>query len=752
MNLHLARPAIASDQAMERLLPAYLHGWRLWGARVAMSAGGESFSAPARMASGEVQPSQTFRTPLRHYENNGLSDYIAAAKYARELPWLGRRETFAETAERAAAMHREHFRAQLALKVRGDLTTTPADPADWRLLSDELIDTTLGELIAHAFEAVTAKRVLPAMRSLQFGGTAISQNEARMFNCAFSPADRVEFFREYFFLLLSGVGCGFSVQRHHVDRLPILPTRAAEHELLVRDFRIADSIEGWADALHALFRAHLDGVAVRFDFSAIRPPGEPLHTAGGFAPGAEPLRRALADATRILRSAAGRRLRPIEVCDLCLFVAHAVSDGSRRSASICLFSPDDREMMTAKTGNWMTENPQRALGNNSAVLSRAGADEALFRQLFEAQKEFGEPGFYFADRPDYGCNPCGEAGLHPVFSEIDDENEFTCLRAAGYKGVLSPDTRLSGWAMCNLTTINGTVARNPDEFFLACIYAAAIGTLQAAYTNIPYLGPVTRAINERDALLGVSICGFMDNPGLLFAPRILERGARLCRAANHIVAAAIGIRPAARVTCVKPEGTASLLLDAAPGIHPRPARHYFRRVQADRRDPVYMEFRAVNLPMTEASALQPATGDVIVFPVEAPAHAIVRNEISAVEFLRRVLVVQWHWVLAGEAPAARSPGLHHGVSLTCAVRANEWPAVADFIWHHRTGFAGVTLLGDEAGERYVQPPFQPVATDRDVVRWNELQYQPVNYASARWTRAQPIEADVPLCVPGACED
>ena len=541
------------------------------------------------------------------------------------------------------------------------------------------------------------------------------------------------------------------MQRHHVARLPALPPRRPDLELPVREHRIADSIEGWADALHALLCGHLAGCAVRFDYSSIWACGQPLRTAGGFAPGPEPLRRALTAAEAILCRAAGRPLRPIEVYDLCMAVARAVGGAGRRSASICLFSADDAEMTNAKTGMWLTENPQRAACNNSAVLSRAEADEPRFRQLFETQKEFGEPGFFFSDHPDYGCNPCGEAGLHPVLAEPLDEGILARLRALDYPGALRPEVRLSGWQTCNLTTINGPAARRPEDFFRACVQAAAIGTLQAAYTDLAYLGPVTRVINERDALLGVSICGFMDHPRLLFTPGILERGARLCRAANQLVAAALGIRPAARVTCVKPEGTASLLLGAAAGIHPRPARHYFRRVQTDRRDPVYRAFHAVNPSMTEPSLLHPATDDVIVFPVAAPPHALVRAELGAVEFLRRVQLVRHHWVLPGEAPAGRSPGLHHNVSFTCAARPDEWPAVADFIWAHRADFTGVTLLGDEAAGRYPQPPLQPVATAEDAARWNRLHYHAVDYARAPAPHGDDRSADTEACVAGACE-
>ena len=689
---------------------------------------------------------------LQAYAENGLGDYIACAKYARHRAALGRRESFAEAVQRVEAMHREFFRERLEARLALEPAATPVESADRRWLGEWLAGATLGELIQRAFGAVAAKRVLPSMRSLQFGGPAILRNHARLFNCAFSAADRVEFFREYYFLLLAGTGCGFSVQRHHVERLPVLAARGEEIDLPIVHHTVSDTIEGWADALHVLLLGYLEGFHAEFNFSNVRPRGRPLATSGGKAPGHLPLKQALLDVETQLRTACGRRLRPIEVYDICMFLARSVlSGGIRRSATIALFSPDDEEMMDAKTGNWFEKNPQRSASNNSAVLSPGATDDALFRRLFLAQKEFGEPGFYFADHPDYGCNPCCEIGLHPVIAGPLDETEASRLRSSGYTGELPPAARLSGWQMCNLSTINGAALKNADDFFFACVQAAVIGTLQAAYTDMPYLGPVTRYLNERDALLGVSICGFMDNPAILFDPATLERGARLCRGANQLVAGLLGIRPAARVTCVKPEGTASLLLGAASGIHPHHARHYFRRVQASRRDAVYRHFHALNPHMTEASVYRPETDDVITFPVEAPPHAILRDEIGAVEFLRFVQLVQRHWVLAGEADHPRSPGLHHNVSNTCTVKPDEWEAVRDYIWQHRASFTGVALLGYDGDKRYPQAPRESVLTEDDIARWNRLKYVPVDYTALAESTDETALKEVIACAGGKCE-
>ncbi len=689
---------------------------------------------------------------LHPHGDNGLADYIACSKYARYRADLGRRESFPEAVRRVEAMHLEFFRDRLDHRIAPEAARLQADRADARLLGEWFDGSSVGELIQRAFTAVAARRVLPSMRSLQFGGKAILRNHARLFNCSFSAADRIEFFREYFFLLLAGTGCGFSVQRHHVELLPAFPPRGDEMDLEVVHHAVVDTIEGWADSLHVLIRSYLEDFKAEFSFSAVRPRGRPLVTSGGKAPGHLPLKQALRDVENLLKAASGRRLRPIEVYDICMYVARSVlSGGIRRSATICLFSPDDDEMMDAKTGNWFKRNPQRSASNNSAVVSRDTSDDSLFRRLFTAQKEFGEPGFYFADHPDHGCNPCCEIGLHPVLTEPLDEAETARLRALGYTDELPPGKRLSGWQMCNLSTINGAALASPEDFLTACIHAAVIGTLQAAYTDMPYLGPVTRYLNERDALLGVSICGFMDNPEILFDPEILERGARLCRITNEAMAAALGIRPAARVTCVKPEGTASLLLGAASGIHPHHARHYFRRVQANRRDAVYRHFRALNPHMTEVSVYRPDTDDVISFPVEAPAHAILRDEVSALDFLRFVQLVQRHWVLAGEAPESRSPGLHHNVSNTCTVKPEEWDAVADFIWQHRAHFTGIALLSYDGDKRYPQAPRESVQTEEDIARWNRLGYTPVDYTTLIEATDETALKDVIACAGGKCE-
>ena len=692
---------------------------------------------------------------LAHYEDNGLADYIAMAKYARYRPELGRREVFVEGVERVRDMHLTFFSERL------DASLSPTElPDEVAALAGgqvgrlrELIGgKPLRELIHETFAQVAAKRVLPSMRSMQFGGEAILTNHSRMFNCSFSNVDRVTFFREYFYLLLSGCGVGFSVQKHHIALLPPLPPRQAENDLPVWHYHIEDTIEGWADALDALFASFYEGKKVEFDYSAIRSRGAPLKTSGGKAPGHLPLKKALHKVEHILERAAGRSLRPIEIYDINMFIAKAVlAGGIRRSATICLFSPDDEEMMNAKTGDWFDKHPQRSASNNSAVLARGDQNAGHFKKLFKAQQEFGEPGFYFCDHPDAGCNPCAEIALLPVVDWELSAEEVARLYEYGYAGELPGTVRLSGFQHCNLTTINGRDTTTPEAFYEACVHASVIGTLQAAYTDMPYLGPVTRLLNEHDALLGVSICGFMDNPDILLDPAILTQGAELARAANCWVAGLLGIAPAAKLTTCKPEGTASLLLNAASGIHPHHARRYFRRVQANRKEPVYSLFKSVNAQMTEVSVYSPETDDVIAFPVEAPAKAILRNDLTAVQFLRIVRLVQEAWVIPGGDSKSRSPGLHHNVSNTCTVRPGEWDEVAEYIWANRAYFTGISLLQEAGDKAYRQAPREEVATEADVALWNSLRPRAVDYRQMREATDETNLKEVVACAGGACD-
>jgi ribonucleoside-triphosphate reductase (thioredoxin) len=684
--------------------------------------------------------------PISHAAN-GLQDFIAISRYARYSPEKRRRETWAEAVARVRDMHLTHFAdrsladAKLAALEAGDVTS--ADVAAF--------DATGGlhTAIRDAFAAVERREVLPSMRSLQFGGDAILTKHARIYNCAFTYIDRIEAFRETLYLLLCGCGVGFSVQKQHVAKLPVFAPRQAEQPPVT--FFVPDTIEGWAEALDMLMTNAVAGRHVHFDFSLIRPEGAPLRTSGGKAPGAAPLFHSLTRIEQIVREAAGRRLRSIEAYDILMWAAKAVlSGGVRRSATICLFSADDADMAAAKTGDWFTHHPQRAASNNSAIIVRSRATRAQFDALFEAQKAFGEPGFYFVEDEAYGANPCVEIGLHPQLHV--DEKVQARLCELGYQGELRLGDKLSGVQFCNLTTVSAAVADTPAAFYRLCTQAALIGTLQAGYSDFEFLSPVSRVITEREALLGVSICGILDRPDVLLDPVVLRTGANIVKTVNAIIARALGIQPAARTTCVKPEGTASLLLGTSSGLHPHHAPRYFRRVQANIHDPIYLHFRRANPHMIEASIYDPnGRTEVITFPVEGPPFGIYREDLSAVKHLEYVRLVQENWVQAGRRHEQFSPGLHHNVSCTISVRPDEWPAVGEFIWQHRHSFTGVALLGDCGDKVYAQAPREAITTAADVEKWNALGYTPVDFTTLEEAEDITELKQTVACAGGACE-
>ncbi|HEY0946234.1 MAG TPA: recombinase [Opitutaceae bacterium] len=685
--------------------------------------------------------------PVVH-SRNGLQDYIAISRYARYSPEKRRRETWSEAVARVRDMHLEHF-SERSLREATHAVLGSGEVAPETFARIGRMDS-LHEAVRAAFAAVDRKQVLPSMRSLQFGGEAILTKHARVYNCAYTHIDRLESFSEAFYLLLCGCGVGFSVQRQHIAKLPALAPLPATGTP-VETYLIRDTIEGWADSLRALMQAAVEGRRLAFDYSLIRPAGAPLRTSGGKAPGPQPLMHALKHIEQILIGAAGRHLRTIEAYDCLMWAAKAVlSGGIRRSATICLFSVDDEEMANSKTGNWFETHPQRAASNNSAVIVRSQATRAQFDRLFEAQKQFGEPGFYFVEDADYGANPCVEIGLNPRL-EVTPKIAAR-LRELGYAGELRNGQVLTGVQFCNLTTLSAAAAETPEKFWQLCAHAALIGTLQAGYTDFGYLSPVSRVITEREALLGVSICGILDRPDMLLDAEVLRAGAEVVKAVNAIVARALGINPAARTTCVKPEGTASLLLGTSSGLHPHHAVRYFRRVQANLYDPVYNHFKKTNPHMVEPSVYDPhGRTEVITFPVEGPAFGIYREDLSALQHLDHIRRVQLHWVQAGRRHERYSPGLHHNVSCTVSVKPDEWNGVAEFIWNYRDSFTGIALLADSGDKVYAQAPREAVATVADVEKWNTLTYQDVNYTALCEDEDITELKQVIACAGGACE-
>lgn len=609
---------------------------------------------------------------------NTLQEYTRIAKYAKYLPEENRRETWKEQVNRVFDMHREVF----------------VDYPD------------VMEYIDEAESAVMRKEVLGSQRILQFGGDPIIKHNARVYNCAFGHINRAKSFSELMYLLLCGCGVGFSVQRHHVDELPpiIRPSSVLE-----KTYVVEDSIEGWADAIDALITSYfgqnkdLDeyiGTKIVFDYTNIRPAGSPL-SSGSKAPGPDGLRRSIEKIREVLDNRIGEakriKVRPIDVYDIIMHSADAViSGGVRRSATIALFSPDDEEMAKAKTGNWFIENPQRGRSNNSALLIRSETSKQQFNQLMEWVQEFGEPGFVWAENTEMGFNPCVEIGLYPVDEETGE----------------------SGWQFCNLAEINGKKATTPENFYSACRSAAIIGTLQAAYSSFPYLSEATERITKREALLGVSITGMMDNPDVLFDPQVQRNGAKIVKDTNKLISQIIGINQAARTTCVKPAGSTSCILGTASGIHPHHAKRYFRRVQANIQENPVNHFRKFNPRAVEKSVWDPnGVTEVITFLCEVPPGAKTKNQIDASKLLESVKLTQQNWVKYGtNQELCVKPWLSHNVSNTIHVRSSEWGEIADYIYRNRKYFAGISLIPNSGDKDYPQAPFCAVPYPNDILR------------------------------------
>lgn len=610
---------------------------------------------------------------------NELQEYTRIAKYARYLPEEKRRETWEEQTDRVFSMHREYF------------SEFPS----------------VMPYIDEAEKAVLKKDVLGSQRILQFGGDPILKHNVRVYNCGFSYIDRPRVFQELMYNLLCGCGVGFSVQRHHISSLP--PVAQRRMMLGSKIFIVPDNIEGWSDAVGVLIASFLGGIPefdeyvglkVLFDFSLIRPAGSPL-SSGSKAPGAAGLKMAISKIESIFMRCLGNNrrveLQPIDVYDMIMHTADAViSGGVRRSATIALFSPDDEDMATAKTGNWFLENPQRGRSNNSALLIKDETTKKVFSQLMSWVKESGEPGFVWADSTEMGFNPCVEIGLYPV----------------------DVRTGKSGWQFCNLTEINGKRANTEESFHEACQNAAVIGTLQSAYTSFPYLGETTENITKRESLLGVSITGMMDNPEVLFNERVQRSGAKIVKETNKIISSIIGINQAARTTCIKPAGSTSCILGTASGIHPHHAKRYFRRVQANRQENPVNYFKTINPRAVEISVWDPnGVTDVITFLCEVPPGAKTKNQIDAISLLQGVKKTQQNWVRYGtNKELCTKDWLTHNVSNTIHVKPGEWDAVEDYIYKNRKYFAGISLIPNSGDKDYPQAPFCAVPYPQDILR------------------------------------
>ena len=576
--------------------------------------------------------------------NQILSEITVYMKYARYIPDLNRRETWDELVTRNKEMHVKKY-------------------------------PKLKEEIENTYKFVYDKKVLPSMRSMQFGGKPIEISPNRIYNCAYLPIDNKESFSEVMFLLLGGTGVGYSVQKHHVNQLPPINKPYPKRK---KRFLIGDSIEGWADSIKVLMKSYLNGKGSRieFDYSDIRPKGARLVTSGGKAPGPQPLKECIVKLTGILDAKEdGDQLSTVEVHDIVCHIADAVlAGGIRRAALISLFSAVDTEMISCKSGNWWELNPQRGRANNSAVLMRHKITKEFFMDLWKRVEASGagEPGIYFNNDKDWGTNPCCEIALRP-------------------------------YQFCNLCEVNASDIESQEDLNARVKAAAFIGTLQAGFTDFHYLRDIWRETTEKDALIGVSMTGIGSGAVL---------GYNMTEAANHVkkenarVAKLIDINKSARTTTVKPAGTTSLTLGTSSGIHAWHNDYYIRTLRVGKNEAIYA-YLAENIPqLIEDDYFRAHDTAVISIPQKAPKGAIMRTE-SPFQLLERVKRVAQEWI----TPGHRNGSNTHNVSATISLREDEWEDAGKWMWDNREHYNGLSVLPYNGGT-YKQAPFQDIDKEK----------------------------------------
>ena len=634
-----------------------------------------------------------------------LSKITIFSKYAKYIPELKRRETWDEIVDRYENMMVKKY-------------------------------PNLEQQIKDSATFIRKKKVLPSMRALQFAGPAAEVNNSRIYNCCFLPIDSVHSFSETMFLLLGGTGVGYSVQKHHVDQLPTI----IKHERYKnRNWLIEDSIMGWADAVKVLMKFYFEGgLKPKFDFRAIRHKGARLVTAGGKAPGPEPLKICLAHIDAIMeRKENGSKLTPLECHDILCHIANSVlAGGIRRSAMIALFSHDDEEMITCKYGNWWELNEQRGRANNSAVLERGSVGEEEFSSLWKRIEASGsgEPGIYWTNNKDWGTNPCCEIALRP-------------------------------YQFCNLCEVNVSDITCQEDLNDRVTAAAFFGTLQAGFTDFHYLRDVWKMTTFRDALLGIGMTGIASGEVLQYN---LEVAAKIAVKTNQLISELIGTNEAARVTCIKPSGTTSLVLGTASGIHAWHAPHYLRTMRFNKTEDLALYLEINHPELCEDDVLRPKDTVCVRIPVKAPEGSILRTE-TALDTLERVKKFSNEWINPGHVEGDNT----HNVSATISINQdrkyisvdmsdgkgsrftqtddgflNEWDAVGMWMWDNREHYNGLSVL-PAFDHTYQQAPFEDITEEQYNARINTLK-------AIDLTKVMEMDdtvdfGQVAACAGGACE-
>jgi len=571
-----------------------------------------------------------------------LSDINIYDKYARHLDKKNRRENWNEICDRVEIMHTKKF-------------------------------PQLKEEIHQSILLVRDKKILPSMRTLQFAGLPVEISPARSYNCSYAIVDNYKVFGEAMFLLLSGCGFGYSVQKHHVEKLN--PIRKP---IKSRRYLIADSIEGWADAVHHLVKSYLNGSSKPiFDFRGIRPKGSRLVTAGGKAPGAAPLKICLANIEAILESKKdGEQLKSIECHDIICHIANAVmAGGIRRASCISLFSFDDEEMLHCKHGNWWELNPQRGRANNSVVLVKSKLSEVDFKNIWKIIElsKSGEPGLFMSNDPtgEMGANPCCEISLKPM-------------------------------QFCNLCEVNTSNIVSQEDLNNRVRAATLLATIQASYTDFHYLRSQWKTNSEKDALIGIGLTGIADGALLEYN---LKEAAEIVKKENERIAKLIGINIASRTTCVKPSGNSSVVLGSSSGIHSRFSPYYWRRMKIEKSSSLYTYLKINAEDLLEEDLFDKSMSFIKV-AVKSPKNSITRHNETPLDVLERIKKVYTEWITFGHRKGINK----NNISATVYVKDNEWEVVGKWLWENRDNYTGISFLPYDNGT-YVQTPYEECTED-----------------------------------------
>lgn len=583
---------------------------------------------------------------MNNYLPTDYQNFIATSRYARWLPEENRRENWAETVQ--------------------------------RYIQHVVVPVTRDEVIIDDIEeAILDLEIMPSMRAMMTSGPALERDNTCAYNCSYLPVDDPKAFDEAMFILLCGTGVGFSVERQYVNKLPEVPERLfASEDIIV----VADSKEGWAKAYRKLLALLWAGEVPRWDISKVRPAGAKLKTFGGRASGPAPLVELFNFTIAKFKAAQGRKLSSIECHDImCKIGEVVVVGGVRRSAMISLSNLSDDRMRHAKSGQWWENNPQRALANNSTSYTEKPDMETFLREWTAlVESKSGERGIFNRQASqrqasrngrrdaswEFGTNPCSEIILRP-------------------------------YQFCNLTEVVVRATDAIEDLEWKVKLATILGTIQSTYTHFPYLRKKWKDNTEEERLLGVSLTGIMDNPLMTSKNAGLEKTLEHLRnvaiATNAEWANRLGIPQSAAITCVKPSGTVSQLVDSASGIHARHSDYYIRTVRGDNKDPLTQFMKDMGVP-NEPCVMKPENTTVFSFPQKSPYGAITRNDMTAIEQLETWLTYQRNWC-------------EHKPSVTVSVRDEEWMEVGAFVYKYFDEMSGVSFL-PHSDHTYQQAPYQ----------------------------------------------